>query len=320
MSNLDLHPASVLCGGADASSRTPVHDVISGREVALGESARVRRLLPTMGRRLVGAWCFVDHYGPDNIADAPGMQVPPHPHTGLQTVSWLLDGEVLHRDSLGSSQLVRPGELSLMTAGRAIAHSEQSPAEHAPVLHGAQLWIALPSAVRHTAPAFEHHGTLPVLTDRGVAITVLVGELAGGRSPATVHSPLLGADLALGTGADVAVPLEPEFEHAMLVASGAAVVDGVEVGPGALLYLGCGRGELRVQSTDASRMLLLGGEPFDEQIVMWWNFVGGRSEEIADAREAWMTSDRFGTVPGGADRLPAPMMPAGRLRPRGRTR
>ncbi len=320
MSNLDLHPVSVLCGGADGSPRAPVHDLIPGREVTLGESARVRRLLPTLGRRLVGAWCFVDHYGPDNIADGPGMQVPPHPHTGLQTVSWLLDGEVLHRDSLGSEQLVRPGELSLMTAGRAIAHSEQSPTEHASVLHGAQLWIALPSVVRRTDPGFEHHRTLPVLSDRGVQITVLVGELAGGRSAARVYSPLLGADLALTAGADVAVPLEPEFEHAVLVASGSAVVDGVDVGPGALLYLGCGRADLRVQSSGASRMLLLGGEPFTEQIVMWWNFVAGSSEEIADAREEWMTTDRFGTVPGGADRLPAPTLPPGRLRPRGRTR
>jgi redox-sensitive bicupin YhaK (pirin superfamily) len=321
VSNLDLHPASVVCGGPDGPSHTPVHDLIRGREVPLAESSRVRRLLPTLGRRLVGAWCFVDHYGPDNIADAPGMQVPPHPHTGLQTVSWLLDGEVLHRDSLGSEQLVRPGELSLMTAGRAIAHSEQSPAEHAPVLHGAQLWVALPSAVRHIAPAFEHHGTLPVLTDRGAQITVLVGELAGARSPATTYSALLGADLALSAGADVAVPLEPEFEHAVLVASGAAAVDGVDIGPGSLLYLGCGRAELRLRSSGASRMLLLGGEPFTEQIVMWWNFVAGSAEEIADARKAWMTTDRFGTVHGNdTDRLPAPALPAGRLRPRGRTR
>src|ERR1700754_2841663 len=192
MSNLDLHPASVVCGGPDGASHTPVHDLIPGREVTLGESAKVRRLLPTLGRRLVGAWCFVDHYGPDNIADQPGMQVPPHPHIGLQTVSWLLDGEVHHRDSLGSDATIRPGQLALMTAGRAIAHSEQSPPVHPAKLHGAQLWVALPDQARDIAPAFEHHVTLPIVTDPGLRATVLLGELAGAVSPGATYSPLVG--------------------------------------------------------------------------------------------------------------------------------
>src|ERR1700733_5350539 len=143
MSNLDVHPTPTACGGRAEPSAQPVHELLPSKIVQLGESTKVRRLLPSLSRRMVGAWCFVDHYGPDDIADEPGMRVPPHPHMGLQTVSWLHDGEVLHRDSLGSEQTVRPRELGLMTSGRAIAHSEQSPRDHARYLHGAQLWVAL---------------------------------------------------------------------------------------------------------------------------------------------------------------------------------
>src|SRR3954463_14701902 len=177
MSNLDRAPTLSQCGGlADVAPR-PVHQVFEGKEVALGESTVVRRLLPNLGRRLVGPWCFVDHYGPDDIASGDGMQVPPHPHIGLQTVSWLLEGEVHHRDSLGSDQLVRPGELGLMTAGTAITHAEQSPVPHPALLHGVQLWVALPDEARATAPAWNHHGQLPVVGDRGAAATVIMGTL-----------------------------------------------------------------------------------------------------------------------------------------------
>ena len=217
----------------------------------LGESTVVRRLLPTMGRRMVGAWCFVDHYGPDEIAREPGMQVPPHPHTGLQTVSWLLDGEVHHRDSLGSDALIRPGELGLMTAGGGIAHSEQSPDPHSPVLHGAQLWVALPDAERERAPSFEHHRDLPVLREPGAAATVLLGELAGARSPGQVHTALIGVDVTLERGADAVLPLEGDFEHAVLTVSGAPEVDGGELEPGSLCYLGTGRSTLRLRADDA---------------------------------------------------------------------
>jgi redox-sensitive bicupin YhaK (pirin superfamily) len=279
----------------------------------------VRRLLPTLGRRMVGAWCFIDHYGPDNIAEQPGMQVPPHPHMGLQTVSWLLDGEVLHRDSLGSLQTLRPGRLGLMTAGRAISHSEETPAEHAPILHGAQLWVALPDASREVDPHWEFHGELPVLEDAGLRATVIMGEMAGAASPGRTYSPLVGVDLAL-TGR-TRLPLEPDFEYAVLTASGTARVDGVEVPTGSLLYLGCGRSELSLEALSPSRLLLLGGEPFDEQIVMWWNFIGRSGEEIAAAREDWMTGDRFGTVRGyHGTPIPAPALPPTPLKPRGRER
>jgi redox-sensitive bicupin YhaK (pirin superfamily) len=321
MSNLNTQSEMTVCGGRAAVTAEPVRELLPGRTVPLGESTQVRRLLPTLGRRMVGAWCFIDHYGPDDIADQPGMQVPPHPHTGLQTVSWLLDGEVLHRDSLGTTQLLRPGRLGLMTAGRAIAHSEQSPPVHPATLHGAQLWVALPDASRMVDPAWEFHGDLPALEDRGLRATVVMGEMGGAASPATTHSPLVGVDLALDAGAETRLPLEPDFEYAVLTAAGTCEVDGAPLTPGSLLYLGCGRSALPLRAASRSRMLLFGGEPFDEQIVMWWNFVARSHEEVADWREQWMAGERFGAVQGyEGDPLPAPSLPPTRLKPRGRKR
>ncbi|MDT0269818.1 pirin family protein [Streptomyces sp. DSM 44915] len=322
MSNLDQRPAPTLCGAAHHTG--PVRELQRGREVPLGESTLVRRLLPTLGRRMVGAWCFVDHYGPDDIADEPGMRVPPHPHIGLQTVSWLHAGEVLHRDSLGSLRTVRPRELGLMTAGRAIAHSEESPRPHrnAPILHGAQLWVALPDAHRQIAPAFEYHAELPRVTGGGgLSATVILGTLDGATSPGTTYTPLVGADLTLAAGTDARLPLEPDFEYAVLTISGESEVAGVRLTPGALLYLGEGRTGLPVRADHAAAVLLLGGLPFEEQLVMWWNFVGRTTEDIERAREDWMTGSRFGEVTGydGA-RLAAPAMPPTPLKPRGRAR
>src|SRR6201988_275271 len=170
-------------------------------EITVARNARVgditvRRMLPLRLRRSIGAWCFIDHYGPMDVDGVTGMAVPPHPHIGLQTVTWLLSGNVLHRDSLGSEQLIRPGQLNLMTSGRGIAHAEESPAEHDPTLHGVQLWVALPDAGRQVDPAFEHHGELPATSLGGFMITVLTGELAGAASAATTFSPIVGAELS----------------------------------------------------------------------------------------------------------------------------
>ncbi len=322
MSNLDVRPAARVCGGREDVSGGPVRELLDGRTVPLGESTRVRRLLPNLGRRMIGAWCFVDHYGPDDIAHEPGMQVPPHPHMGLQTVSWLHDGEVLHRDSLGSKQTVRPRELGLMTSGRAIAHSEESPRDHARHLHGAQLWVALPAAHRDTAPAFEHHAELPEVTGgHGLHATVILGELDGAVSPGTVHSPLLGADLTLAPDTAARLPLQRDFEYAALSMSGETEVDGVRLTPGSLLYLGTGRTDLALRADHESSVMLLGGEPFAEKIVMWWNFIGRSGEDIVAAREDWMTGTRFGDVHGFAGpRLDAPVLPSTPLKPRGRER
>ncbi|MET9593807.1 pirin family protein [Streptomyces sp. NPDC006516] len=321
MSNLDRQATPSVCGGRGFVVAEPVRELLTPRRVQLGESTEVRRLLPNLGRRMVGAWAFVDHYGPDDIADEPGMQVPPHPHMGLQTVSWLHEGEVLHRDSLGSLQTVRPRELGLMTSGRAISHSEESPKSHARFLHGAQLWVALPDAHRHVDPHFEHHTALPTVTAPGLTATVILGELDGSTSPGRAYTPLVGADLALADGAEARLPLDPDFEYAVLSMSGEAEVDGVPVLPGSMLYLGCGRTELPLRAASEAGLMLLGGEPFAEEIVMWWNFVGRSHEEIEEARQAWAEGSRFGEVHGyDGGRLPAPALPPVALKPRGRVR
>ncbi|MFD6798698.1 pirin family protein [Streptomyces cyaneofuscatus] len=321
MSNLDRQAAPSVCGGRGFVVAEPVRELLTPRRVPLGESTEVRRLLPNLGRRMVGAWAFVDHYGPDDIADEPGMQVPPHPHMGLQTVSWLHDGEVLHRDSLGSLQTVRPRELGLMTSGRAISHSEESPKPHARFLHGAQLWVALPDAHRNVEPHFQHHTDLPAVTAPGLTATVILGELDGAASPGTAYTPIVGADLTLTEGAETRLPLDPDFEYAVLSMSGEAEVDGVPVLPGSMLYLGCGRTELPLRALSGASLMLLGGEPFEEEIVMFWNFIARSGEEIVQARKDWEEGLRFGEVQGydGA-RLPAPELPATPLKPRGRVR
>jgi hypothetical protein len=289
--------------------------LLPGHDVPLGRYTTVRRLLPQRQRRMVGAWCFVDHFGPDDVAGTPGMRIPPHPHTGLQTVTWLVDGEILHRDSLGSLVTVRPGQLNVMSAGSGISHSEESPADHPPLVHGLQLWVALPERARHTDPAFHHHPRVPSWREGDTGVTVVVGEVAGARSPALVHTPLLGAEVRLDGAARL--PLEPDFEYGVLAMAGTAEVAGTPVSPGSLLYLGTGRTDLAI-SGDA-RLFLLGGEPFDEPLVMWWNFVGRSHEEIEQARLDWMSGVRFGEVVGyDAGALPAPPMPTTTLKARDR--
>lgn len=321
MSNLDRQATPSVCGGRGFVVAEPVRELLTPRRVQLGESTEVRRLLPNLGRRMVGAWAFVDHYGPDDIADEPGMQVPPHPHMGLQTVSWLHEGEVLHRDSLGSLQQIRPRELGLMTSGRAISHSEESPKPHARFLHGAQLWVALPGSDRHVEPRFEHHTGLPAVTAPGLTATVILGELDGAASPGTAYTPIVGADLTLTAGVEARLPLDPDFEYAVLSMSGEAEIDGVPVLPGSMLYLGCGRTELPLRAASDAGLMLLGGEPFAEEIVMWWNFVGRSHEEIEQARQDWMEGPRFGEVKGyDGGRLPAPELLPAALKPRGRVR
>ncbi|MER5178323.1 pirin family protein [Streptomyces sp. NPDC002896] len=321
MSNLDREAVPALCGGRGFVVAEPVRELLSPRRVKLGESTEVRRLLPNLGRRMVGAWAFVDHYGPDDIADEPGMQVPPHPHMGLQTVSWLHAGEVLHRDSTGSLQTIRPRELGLMTSGQAISHSEESPRQHPRFLHGAQLWVALPDTHRHITPRFEYHSELPAVTAPGLTATLILGSLDGATSPGSTYTPIVGADLTLTSGTDVRLPLEPDFEYAVLSMSGEAHVDGVPVLPGSMLYLGCGRSELPLRAESDAGLMLLGGEPFEEELVMWWNFIGRSQQEIEEARKEWMEGSCFGEVHGYAGgRLPAPELPPVPLKPRGRVR
>ena len=328
MSTIEARPDPVACGGEDRPDG-PVLDLLPGRQVPLslrasGPQTVVTRLLPQRQRRTVGAWCFVDHYGPDDLTGTAGMQVPPHPHTGLQTVSWLLEGAVHHRDSLGSDVLLEPGALGLMTAGRGIAHSERSPDDPAGPqgrLHGLQLWVALPEGARDGLPAFAlHDNDLATLALDGGSARVFVGSLGGCTSPATTHTPLLGAELRLDPGATVTLPLSATYEHALVVAAGGLIVDDTPLAPGTLAYLGTGRETVTATSPEGTVALLLGGEPFTEELVMWWNFIGRSQAEVEEFRQTWNDgTGSFGHVEGDDERLLAPPLPGVPLKPRGRT-
>jgi quercetin 2,3-dioxygenase len=283
----------------------PCVELSDSREETVGR-IRVRRALPRRGRRTVAAWCFADHMGPADVTEQSGLDIGAHPHIGLQTVTWLVDGQVLHRDSLGSEQVIAPGQLNLMTAGHGVSHSEEATGHYRGELEGIQLWIAQPSGTRDGDPDFEHHAELPqVELDRAVA-TVLVGELAGATSPARHDTPLVGADLSLVDGG-TAIPLHPEWEYAVIVLRGAVGLHDQLVEPGRLAYLGEGRDELVLDASGPTRVVLLGGEPLDEQVVMWWNFVGRSRDEITTAYESWQAQDdRFGRVRSALPRMPAP--------------
>jgi redox-sensitive bicupin YhaK (pirin superfamily) len=321
MSNLETRPVEMLGGELGDSARSTV-EVLTAREVPLGgvRAMRVRRTLPQRARSLIGAWCFADHYGPETVTTTGGMFVPPHPHTGLQTVSWLFAGELEHRDSLGTHALVLPGELNIMTGGHGICHSEVSTTK-ARTLHGVQLWVALPDTHRHAPRDFQHYA--PPLADLDGATTrVFLGELAGARSPVQTFTPLLGAELTLRPRARLTLDVDPRFEHGVLLDTGAVTMAGTDLARTNLGYQGAGTAELTlVNSTDEpARMILLGGPPFGEQIVMWWNFVARSHEEIVTFRDAWQDeSDQFGRIDGYEGtlrRLPAPALPNARLKPR----
>jgi redox-sensitive bicupin YhaK (pirin superfamily) len=315
VSNLDPQPEAIaLTSGAYRAV-----DVVEARKAAVGDGTEVRRLLPQRTLRTIGAWCFLDHYGPDEVSRGTGMQVPPHPHIGLQTVTWLFQGLVLHRDSLGSRQLIRPGELNLMTAGRGIAHSEESAAGRPPVLHGLQLWIALPGEHRHAEPRFAHHDRLPVVREDGATVTVAIGEYRGERSPAEVFSPLAGYEVAVPGGDDFTLPAREDFEYGVVAVDGSAVVAGALIAPGLLAHLPAGRSGIRLSPASGRRLarfFVIGGTPFGEPLLMWWNFVARSGAEIARAREDWVAG-RFGQVPGyPGDPLTAPALPPVPLKPR----
>jgi redox-sensitive bicupin YhaK (pirin superfamily) len=349
VTNLEVLPPEEVCPAAhsvDGAAGGPCLQLWPAREVPLGgvRAMNVSRTLPQRGLPTVGAWCFLDSFGPDRVA----MSVLPHPHTGLQTVTWPLAGTIRHRDSVGSDVVVRPGELNIMTAGRGVSHSEfavlpaeappegRAPAGAAPeppLQRGLQFWVALPEAERHRPPAFEQHRELPVARGGGFDATVIVGTLAGTTSPATTYSPIVGADIRCE--GRISLPLEPAFEHAVLVLDGGLALDGQEVLPGPLGYLGSGRSRLELDATPGTRFVLLGGEPFEEELLMWWNFVGRSHDEVERWREEWeaqaglsdaeASQARFGLVPGhgpdaGAEagRIPAPPLPGVPLRPRRR--
>jgi quercetin 2,3-dioxygenase len=318
VSNLETAPAEASCS---ASPPTGI-EVLHARDVPLGgpRALRVRRTLPQRQRSLVGAWCFADHYGPHDVRRSPGMVVPPHPHTGLQTVSWLFSGEIEHRDSGGVHALVHPGELNLMTAGAGICHSEVS-TPTTTLLHGVQLWVALPDNARNTARDFAHYVPQP-FSLQGATARVFLGELAGVASPVDTFTPLLGAQLDLDPNADITVPIDVAFEHGVLLDNGWVKVAGAALDVGDLACQSAGPATLHITNIGATpaRVMLLGGMPFTEDLVMWWNFVGRNHDEIVSYRELWESEDdRFGAVDGYVgtpSRLPAPPLPTTPLKPR----
>ena len=251
----------------------------------------------------MGAWCFADHMGPADVTPHSGLDVGPHPHIGLHTVTWLLDGQALHKDSLGSEQVIKPGQLNLMTAGSGVAHAEEATGHYRGTLEGIQLWVAQPEVTRHGAAAFEHHAELPQVDVVGGGATILIGTFAGTSSPARHDTPLLGLDLDLHR--DSSVPLDPAFEHAIVVVRGKATIDGHDVVPGRLAYLGSGRDALDIRVAVPTRGLLLGGVPFESRIEMWWNFVARSRDELNDAYRSWAAEDgRFGRVNSTLERIP----------------
>ncbi|PPG60425.1 pirin [Rathayibacter sp. AY2B7] len=328
MSNLEEHPDELPVAAEPVPRESGAVEILEARLVPLGgpRAIEVRRTLPQRSRSTIGAWCFADHYGPVRLGEEAGMDVPPHPHTGLQTVSWLFEGEIEHRDSVGSLAVVRPGELNLMTAGRGISHSEVSTGG-APVLHGVQLWVALPEEARLVDPFFEHHRGVPVELP-GALVRVFVGGMLGASVPASTFTPLVAAQIDLEPGARVELPVEESWEYGVLVDAGPVAVEGVDVPRSDLAYLAPGRSHLVLTAGDVgARVVLLGGEPFAEELVMWWNFVGRSHDDVAAARERWQSdviagadpAGPFGTVDGyGGRALPAPVLPTVRLKPRRR--
>ena len=294
-------------------------NIIEPRAVKLSTRTEieVRRNLPHARLRRVGAWVFLDHFGPTPMVE--GMQVAAHPHTGLQTVTWPFAGRIEHCDSIGSRQVLQPGELNLMTAGHGVAHSERS-LVGTESLHAVQLWLALPSEVREIAPSFEHHDKLPVIELNGAdaRLTLFIGEFDGHRSPARVYSPLVGAQLDLPAGASVRLPLDPAWEHALLAIEGEVRVDGQQLAINSLAHVGVGANSVEITASEASTLILIGGEPMREELFLWWNFIGRSHQEIVQMREQWNAREaRFGEVVddlGGW--IPAPELPNVTLKPR----
>ena len=281
--------------------------VIERRRRDLG-GFEVGRVLPYPQRRMVGPFIFFDQMGPAEFLLGAGMDVRPHPHIGLSTVTYLFDGEVMHRDSLGTSLPIRPGELNWMTAGRGIVHSERTPQTLRSVgskLFGIQSWVALSAGDEETAPDFVHYdaSALPVLSDRGKTVRVIAGSILGATSPVRVSSPMFYADVALRAGASV--PLDPDFdERAIYTVSGEIEISGDSFAPAQLLVFRPGD-RISIRARTDARFMMLGGEPMDGPRHIWWNFVSSRMDRIEQAKADWRAA-RFDTVPGDAESIPLP--------------
>jgi len=269
----------------------------------------IQRALPVRGRRMVGPWCFLDRFGPLTFANGKPMDVGAHPHIGIQTVSWLLDGEIVHHDTLGHDAPLRPGGVNIMTAGHGIAHAEETPKRNSGRLSGVQLWVALPGADRDRAASFQHVARVPALDLPGGIAQVFTGELGGTSSPAERFSDLIGADVEVHAGEALTLPLRAGFEHGFFLLDGDCAFEGQDIEHRTLYYLPAGRSEGEFRSREGARVLLVGGPPFGEKILMWWNFVARTTAEVKSARADWAEHRRFGKIPGyRGERIEAPEM------------
>jgi len=278
------------------------------RHVRLGV-LEITRALPIRQRRMVGPWCFLDRFGPLSFGEERPMDVAPHPHIGLQTVTWLLSGEVRHDDSLGSEAVVRAGGVNVMTAGRGISHAERTPVTNTGELSGVQLWAALPEAHRAITPTFESLTEVPAVEASGGVVQVFSGSLMGATSPTTHYSEILGVDVALHPGGQLDLALRPDFEHALLLLERECSFEQSPLQSGKLYVLGAGRSSASLHSKGGGRVLLLGGPPFGEEILMWWNCVARTPDEIREAKAHWDSHSRFGQVTAyEGPRLEAPQL------------
>lgn len=280
------------------------------RSAEIGKGTVIKRALPSRQKRMIGAWCFLDHAGPVTFPQGDGLDVGPHPHIGLQTFTWLIEGTMMHNDSIGSKQLIRPKQVNLMTAGHGISHTEVAP-DTETKMHAAQLWIALPDDKINMAPQFDHYPELPIAEQDDVEFTVLVGEFMNTTSPVKVHTELVGVDFYAKDSTTTRIPLNPKFEYGFLALEGEAVINGHELNNDNMVVLEPGISQIDVQLHKGSRLLLIGGEPFESPILLWWNFVGRTQEELKQATEQWINQDaRFGSIPEyDGPRLEAPAFP-----------
>ena len=281
--------ASEKCTGAAGLAGSV--ETYASRSTRIG-SLEISRALPIRGKRMVGPWCFLDRFGPHTFAEGKPMAVAPHPHIGLQTVTWILAGETVHKDSLGSEAVLRPGDVNVMTSGFGIAHAEETPRQNSGILDGVQLWVALLDHARNRPAGFQHVQDITAVDSSGGIIRVF----SGGDSSATHFSDLIGADLQVFSGQTLVIAIQTHFEHAVLLLSGEAALGEQPLEPRLLYYLAPGRSEVSLKARSGSRVLLIGGPPFPETVLMWWNFVARTNAEIAEARRQWERGERFGEV------------------------
>lgn len=298
---------SAASGSNNATSSSNTVTRISAKIGDVG-GIPVARAIPQTQRRLIGPWCFLDHIGP--VTHGPAMNVGPHPHIGLQTFTWMLEGEILHKDSLGSHQVIRPRQVNLMTAGHGIAHTEESPAGNTS-MHAVQLWIALPKADKDTAPRFDHYPNLPTWRESDVEFTLLIGQWQTQQAPTLCFSPIVALDIFATTQTHITLPLNANFEYGLMPLEGYFQLDGEQFTDNNLAFLGAQREHISLTLEAGCRLLLIGGAPLADPVTIWWNFVGHSKADINQAQTDWETnSPRFGPVPNyKGDRLVPPAIP-----------